>query len=99
MALPAETLHTVVERTQRHRALKGGFILNGINRSAVSCTIRDQSETGFGIKAPMECPVPKDFLLWVPVDGKAYRCHMEWRHGDRIGASFNGWEEKPKWMY
>lgn len=99
MALPAEILHSVVERSQRHRALKGAFILNGVSRSAVACTIRNQSETGFGLKVPAEAPIPKDFLLWVAVDGKAYRCHLEWRHGEQAGVSFDGWEEKPRWMY
>lgn len=99
MALPAETQHGVAERDQRHRALKGASILNGVSRSAIACTIRNQSETGFGLRVPAEAPIPRDFLLWVPVDGKAWRCHLEWRRGGEAGVSFDGFEDKPRWVY
>lgn len=99
MGNPAENLHAVAQREHRLRVLKGAAILNGVSRSAVSCTIRNQTESGFGLKIPADAPIPQNFLLWVPIDGKAWRCRLKWRRGEQAGVVHEGWEEKPRWMY
>jgi len=83
----------------RKRVLKGGAILLGINQSEIACTVRNMSAGGAELKVPPEARVPESFLLYVSVDGIAYRCRLEWRTGGRVGISFHGTEPKPHWHY
>lgn len=86
-------------REHRQRVLKGGTIITGIQNSEVSCTLRNQHEGGAELKIPLEARVPDRFLLYVSVDGIAYRCEVRWRRNDRIGVQFTGTEPKPKLHY
>lgn len=96
MAVPAEADH----RTEhRKRVLKGASILLGISQSEIACMVRNMSAGGAELKIPVEARVPEQFLLYVPLDGTAYRCNLEWRAGDRAGVSFRGTEPKPHWHY
>lgn len=93
------SLHELPERERRPRVLKGGSILNGINNSEISCTIRNMHETGAELRVGIEALVPSRFLLYVPLDGKAYNAEIRWRVGDRMGVHFLGETEKPHWHY
>ncbi|MEO5758781.1 MAG: PilZ domain-containing protein [Mesorhizobium sp.] len=86
-------------REHRQRVLKGGTIITGISNSEVGCTLRNQHEGGAELKVPLEARVPDRFLLYVAVDGVAYRCEVRWRRSDRIGVRFTGKEPKPKLHY
>ncbi|MBB6407469.1 PilZ domain-containing protein [Mesorhizobium sangaii] len=87
------------EREHRPRVLKGGTIITGIQNSEVGCTLRNQHESGAELKIPLEARVPDRFLLYVPLDGIAYRCEVRWRRNDRVGVRFTGTEPKPKLHY
>ncbi|MER9868527.1 PilZ domain-containing protein [Mesorhizobium sp. M0136] len=83
-------------RERRPRVLKGGTIITGIQNSEISCTLRNQHEGGAELKVAR---VPDRFLLYVSVDGVAYRSEVRWRRNDRIGVKFTGTEPKPKLHY
>ncbi|TPJ31536.1 PilZ domain-containing protein [Mesorhizobium sp. B2-7-2] len=83
----------------RKRVLKGATIITSITNSETTCTIRNQHADGAELTVPAETRVPSEFLLYVPVDGIAYRCVMRWRKNDRIGVQFTGTESKPKLHY
>jgi hypothetical protein len=86
-------------REHRRRVLKGGAILSGIKNSAVTCTIRNMHEHGAELRVAAEARIPNEFLLYVPVDGLAYRTILRWRKLDRCGVEFTGTEPKPTWHY
>lgn len=86
-------------RAHRQRVLKGASIIWGINRSDITCVIRNQNANGACLVIAEENRVPQEFLLWVPTDGVAWRCRMRWRKGDRAGVSFHGSQPKPDWHY
>lgn len=86
-------------RAHRHRVLKGATIITSITASEVPCTIRNQHAAGAELKVPAEASIPAEFLLYVPVDGVAYRCSLRWRKNDRAGVQFMGTESKPRLHY
>ena len=87
------------ERERRQRVLKGGSILDGIEKSEVACAIRNMHESGAELRVPPEAAIPAEFLLYVPIDRTAYRCELRWRVGTRVGVKFNGTAPKPHWHY
>jgi hypothetical protein len=87
------------ERPRRHRVLKGASILSGIDKSEISCTVRNMHEHGAELRVPAEMAVPAEFLLYIPVDRTAYRCELRWRIGQRAGVRFLGTAPKPHWHY
>lgn len=87
------------EREHRQRVLKGASILRGISQSEIKCVIRNQHAHGAGLQIDAQSPIPREFLLYIPVDGLAYRCQLRWRKGERVGVSFHGTEPKPHWHY
>ncbi|QPC88141.1 PilZ domain-containing protein [Mesorhizobium sp. NBSH29] len=86
-------------RERRKRVLKGATILTGINNSEVNCTIRNMHAEGAELTVAPESPVPQQFLLYVPIDGIAYRASVRWRKGNLVGVAFDGTEPKPAWHY
>lgn len=88
-------------REHRKRVLKGGSILQGISRSEIACTLRNQTEGGAELCVDREVQVPDEFLLYVPADGVGYRCKVRWRDTakGRAGVQFEGTEPKPRWHY
>ena len=96
MSVPAES---EPPREYRQRVLKGGAILSGITNSVVTCTIRNMHQNGAELRVPAEARVPTEFLLYVAVDGIAYRSVLRWRKQDRCGVTFTGTEPKPHWHY
>jgi len=102
MANPVNTLQQESggsQRDHRPRVLKGGTIITGIQNSEVGCMLRNQHQGGAELKIPLEARVPDRFLLYVPLDGVAYRCEVRWRRSDRVGVQFIGTEAKPKLHY
>ena len=93
----AETSEHRHER--RQRVLKGASILTGIANSEVKCMIRNMHDAGAELKIDIEARVPAEFLLYVPVDGVAYKAVVRWRKEGRLGVSFTGTEPKPAWHY
>ena len=87
------------KREHRPRVLKGGSVITGIQNSEVGVTVRNQHAGGAELKIPLEARVPDRFLLYVPLDGVAYRCEVRWRRNDRVGVQFTGTEPKPKLHY
>lgn len=61
--------------------------------------LRNQNEGGAELKVPVEAAVPESFLVYVPVDGVAYRAVMRWRRNDKVGVQFVGREPKPRLHY
>lgn len=94
-----EPAPAIPQREHRQRVLKGGAILTSVSQSVVTCTIRNMNSGGAEIKIPDGVHVPSNFLLYVAVDGIAYRCTVRWRRGDRAGLQFSGTEPKPRWYY
>lgn len=88
-------------RRAAHRAcvLKGASILNGVDASEIKCTIRNMHDGGAELQVPTGIAVANEFLLYVPLDGTAYRSVVRWRRGNRVGVMFVGTEPKPRWHY
>ena len=98
-AQPLEDNSSENRPKHRQRVLKGGSIITGITNSEISCTLRNQNEGGAELKVAPDARVPDRFLLYVPVDGVAYRSEVRWRRNDRVGVQFTGTEPKPKLHY
>jgi hypothetical protein len=87
------------KREHRQRVLKGASILNGVSNSEVRCVLRNMHANGAELKIDIDARVPNEFLLYVPVDGIAYKTVVRWRREGRIGVMFTGTEPKPAWHY
>jgi hypothetical protein len=98
MAVPAQ--YESEKRTERRqRVLKGASILTGVKNSEIKCAVRNMNKAGAELKVDIDARVPQEFLLYVPIDGIAYRAIMRWRKEDRVGVEFTGTEPKPAWHY
>jgi len=88
-------------REHRKRVLKGGSILQGISKSEIACTLRNQTEGGAELSLDREVQVPDRFLLYVAADNVGYQCSVRWRDTfkGRVGVQFEGTEPKPRWHY
>ena len=95
----ANPVRSEQSREHRQRVLKGASILLGVNRSETTCTVRNMHGSGAELRVPEGVVVPPEFLLYVPIDGIAYRCVVRWRKPGRIGVTFTGTEPKPSWHY
>lgn len=87
------------DRKHRSRVLKGASILGTINDSEIRCTVRNMHEGGAELRVPADSVLRSKFLLYIPLDGIAYRAEVRWRTGDRVGVMFTGKEAKPHWHY
>jgi hypothetical protein len=90
----------IEKRTEfRQRVLKGATIIGGGRSSSVPCMIKNMHSNGAELRVDASAPVPTSFLLYVPVDGVAYRSELRWRKADRCGVLFTGKEAKPSGQY
>lgn len=96
MATPAQEDR---RHDRRQRVLKGASILQDINTSEVSCTVRNMHEHGAELLIPVGVQIPPEFLLYVPVDAVAYKTVVTWRLANRVGVKFVGTAPKPAWHY
>ena len=94
-----EPARSIPSREHRPRVLKGAAILGDVNTSEIKCLVRNMHDNGAELKAPLGVQIPNEFLLYVAVDGTAYKCTVRWRDGQRIGVRFVGTEPKPGWHY
>lgn len=74
--------------SRRTRALKSGKISFG--GGAISCTIRNISESGAQLAVESPLGIPTEFMLVIPSDGVSRPCRVVWRSGNRIGMRFAG---------
>jgi hypothetical protein len=86
-------------REHRARVLKGATIITSFQNSEISCSLRNQHSNGGELKVAADVHIPEHFLLYVPLDGIAYRAVVRWRKNDRLGVEFVGIEPKPKFHY
>ena len=86
-------------KDRRQRVLKGASILTGVANSEVKCLIRNMHAEGAELKVDLDARIPGEFLLYVPVDGIAYKAVLRWRKEGRVGVTFTGTEPKPAWHY
>ncbi|WP_027155599.1 PilZ domain-containing protein [Mesorhizobium sp. WSM2561] len=86
-------------RARRQRVLKGATIIINITKSEISCTMRNRHAGGAELNVPAETRIPNEFLLYVPVDGVAYRSIVRWRKNEKVGVQFTGAEPKPRLHY
>jgi hypothetical protein len=70
----------------RHRVLKAGTIEFG--GGAISCTVRNLSDTGAALDVSSPVGIPDHFTLFVQVDGTHLACTVVWRKEKRIGVRF-----------
>ncbi|TIR63789.1 MAG: PilZ domain-containing protein, partial [Mesorhizobium sp.] len=70
-------------REHRPRVLKGGTIITGFQNSEISCSLRNQHSQGAELRLAADIQIPARFLLYVPVDGIAYKAVVRWRRNDR----------------
>jgi hypothetical protein len=70
----------------RHRVLKAGTIEFG--GGAISCTVRNFSDTGAALDVTSPVGIPERFTLFIPADGTSLSCAVVWRKEKRIGVRF-----------
>jgi PilZ domain len=68
----------------RRRVLKVGTIEFG--GGALSCRVRDRSDTGAMLDVPSPIGIPDQFVL--ATDGSRIPCRVIWRKEKRIGIAF-----------
>lgn len=75
-----------VPRKPRRKVLEIGLIRFG--EHAVTCVLRNCSETGAALDVGVKHIIPDHFTLIVVHENKIVSCQVIWRKGARIGVSF-----------
>ena len=70
----------------RDRVLKFGKI--EFHGRAVSCVVRNRSQSGASLQVASRAFIPDSFTLALPLEGAALRCRLVWRRGTEIGVMF-----------
>jgi hypothetical protein len=83
-------LEPQAERARRIRVLKGARAVFNQQHSAVSCVVRDLSESGAKIEFDVGWIVPPHFTLFVELDGFKVECEKVWHRGNLYGVRFTG---------
>jgi hypothetical protein len=83
----------------RKRVIKSATIILGPAKSETSCIIRNQNAGGAELEVPADVIAPGKFLLYVPIDGVAYRAEIRWRKKNRLGVGFTWTEPEPQFHY
>ena len=73
-------------RLRRTRVLKAGTISFG--GSAISCTVRNLTESGAMLDVVSPIGVPTEFTLVISSDDIHRECRIAWTKEQRIGVSF-----------
>lgn len=71
----------------RRRILKSGIIEFG--GGAISCTVRNLSDTGAALEVVTPLFIPDRFTLFISSDEFKRACHIVWRKEKRIGVAFD----------
>ena len=73
---------------RRLKSFLRGFVEIDKRRGAMSCMVRDFSETGARIIFSDAIVIPDTVSLYIPQRDFTTRARVEWRRGDEIGLSF-----------
>jgi hypothetical protein len=73
-------------RAARHRVLKAGVISFG--GAAITCTVRNLSDTGASLEVASPIGIPQEFTLVMEVEQRQHPCKVVWRKEKRIGVHF-----------
>lgn len=75
-------------QTTRQKSLLRGLVYLGNSPSAVSCLVRDVSDTGARLKFGGPVTTPDTLELHIPTKNQVLRARVQWREADEIGVSF-----------
>ena len=75
-------------QTSRQRSFLRGLVYLGNSPSAVSCLVRDMSETGARLTFASPIAAIDSIELHIPVKGQTLRGKVKWREADEIGIAF-----------
>jgi hypothetical protein len=75
--------------SQRLKSFLQGLVYIDKRRGAMSCVIRDLSETGARMILSETVAIPEVVSLHIPQKDETYRARVTWRHGDEVGLSFS----------
>ena len=80
----------MAERRQasRQRSFLRGLVYLGNSPSAVSCLVRDLSDTGARLTFATPIAAIDTIELHIPVKGQTLRGKVKWREAEEIGISF-----------
>ena len=80
----------MVERRQasRQKSFLRGLVYLGNSPSAVSCLVRDVSDTGARLTFSAPIATTDTLDLHIPVKGQRLRGKVKWREADEIGIAF-----------
>jgi hypothetical protein len=80
----------MAERRQasRQKSFLRGLVYLGNSPSAVSCLVRDVSDTGARLTFSGPIATTETLDLHIPVKGQTLRGKVKWREADEIGISF-----------
>lgn len=80
----------MAERRQasRQRSFLRGLVYLGNSPSAVSCLVRDMSDTGARLTFSAPIAATEMLELHIPIKGQTLRGKVKWREADEIGIAF-----------
>ena len=74
--------------TSRQKSFLRGLVYLGNSPSAVSCLVRDMSDTGARLTFSAPIAATEMLELHIPVKGQTLRGKVKWREADEIGIAF-----------
>jgi hypothetical protein len=74
----------------RQKSFLRGLVYLGNSPSAVSCLVRDLSDTGARLTFSEPIAATEMLELHIPIKGQTLRGKVKWREADEIGISFAG---------
>jgi len=80
----------MAERRQasRQKSFLRGLVYLGNSPSAVSCLVRDLSDTGARLTFSAPIAATEMLELYIPIKGQRLRGKVKWREADEIGIAF-----------
>ena len=77
--------------TERHDVYDGALIFVQDHPEAISCIVKDLSDTGARIVPVDETDIlPKNFRMHMPEKQLMAHCEKVWQKGDEVGLKFIG---------
>lgn len=73
---------------RRQRLLKGALITARDHATAITCAVRDLSDTGARLRIDCLSVVPHAFTLIIDLDGIEVDCEVMWQRGRELGVRF-----------
>jgi uncharacterized small protein (DUF1192 family) len=81
--------------SRRQKSFLHGQVFVSRKQGALSCLIRDFSETGARLIFSDTVALPGVFDLYIPQQDRTLRAHVRWRRRDEIGLRFVAAEPAP----